>query len=223
MAFFDAPHAVYLMRHGETPWNREQRYQGSSDVPLSDEGRAQARRLALRMRAARPVRVLSSPLVRAHETAKIVMAENASSAQIELRDGLCEYSFGAWEGLTVDEIKSRDGDLLRRWWAAPFSERPDGAETVESILSRTSAVADEIAAAAEPASSTFVFAHGVIIRALLSALLSIDQLSALWRMRSDNCSLTIVELWGEHRPFLRSLNDTIHMRVPEHLIAELPL
>lgn len=216
----ETPHRIYLMRHGETVWNKEQRYQGSSDVLLSEKGEAQAERLALRLSKIAPTRALTSPLIRAKRTAEIVMRANISSVPLDEREELREYSFGAWEGMTIDEIKRSDGEMLRRWWSAPFTVRPDGAEDPAAIKARTRKIAEELRDTGRDGEISFVFAHGVIVRAVIAALLGIDDLATLWRMRADNCSVTIVELWGR-RPLLLTLNDTTHMRVDEGIIPAL--
>lgn len=196
------------MRHGETVWNREIRYQGSSDVPLSEVGEAQAMQLAARMSRIEVDRVFTSPLTRARRTAELVAGRSVSRPVVTDMPELREYAFGVWEGRTVDEIRATDGEKLSRWWRAPFTVMPEGAEEPALCFSRARRAADVLA----EGGTSFLVAHGVIIRVLLGALLSIGDLSILWRMRIDNCSVTLVEMWNG-RPWLSALNDTTHARV----------
>lgn len=207
------------MRHGETQWNVDLRYQGSTDIPLTDEGVRQADLLARRMSTIRASAILSSPLVRARVTADAVAARQTDGARVELRDGLCEYHFGEWEGKSVRELASEPGSLARKWWDAPFSFVPPGAEPRASVIDRTSKIAREAASGAH-GSSVFIVAHGVIVRLLLSSLLGIDDLRVLWRFRSNNCSVSVVEI-SHGRPWLLALNDSAHLSVPIDAISSL--
>ncbi|HWH04956.1 MAG TPA: histidine phosphatase family protein, partial [Gaiellaceae bacterium] len=104
---------IVLARHGETDWNREQRFQGHADRPLNELGREQARELAERLRNDRIDAVYSSPLVRALETAETVAA--ALGLPVETREALREVDVGSWEGLSRDEIEERHPEDFARW------------------------------------------------------------------------------------------------------------
>lgn len=211
---------IFLMRHGVTEWNKSFRYQGSSDVPLSDEGRGQAAMLGLRMSCVEPAKVFSSPLVRAYETARIVMGENERDVPIEKMDDLREISFGAWEGKTVSEVLEEDGETLEAWRSSPFGVTPKGGEPIEEVAKRSRRMADFLRKTCVPGEAAFVFGHGAILRSLLAAMLDIGDIGVLWRMRLDNCSVTVVDLWGE-RPSLYTLNDTNHIRLGREMAARL--
>ena len=216
-----ASHRIFLIRHGVTDWNRSFRYQGTSDVGLNDEGLEQARLLGLRLASVRPTRVVASPLKRACRTAEIIMAQNESRAPVERIDDIREISFGFWEGLTITEVEDLDGETVRIWRTAPFSVAPRGGEPLDEVLVRSARVADDLHAAGGPGDVTFVVAHGAILRALLGVLIRAEDMNLLWRMRFDNCCVTIVDLWGR-RPSLLLLNDTQHLRMrDDRLIADL--
>ena len=99
------PTTIVLVRHGETDWNRERRFQGHADTPLNDVGRHQALELAEALRDEGLKAVYTSPLRRASETARIV-ADVLGLVARELA-ALCEIDVGDWQGLTVDEIRTR--------------------------------------------------------------------------------------------------------------------
>lgn len=200
----------YLIRHGETDWNREFRYQGSSDIPLNRQGLEQARMLGVRMSGITPARVLTSPLKRASETARVIMEYNESGAGSELVSELREISFGIWEGLTVPEIKEIDGSTFECWKKAPFSCSPQGGETLDEILERSRRVADSLRES--PPGNVFVVAHGGVLRAVIAAMMGFSEVDLLWRMRFDNCSVSVIDLWGNY-PSLLLTNDTHHLRL----------
>ncbi|MDL2264023.1 histidine phosphatase family protein [Synergistaceae bacterium OttesenSCG-928-I11] len=211
-------HRIFLMRHGETEWNRNFRYQGCSDVPLSEVGESQARRLAVRMSRIAPTRVFASPLSRAYRTAEILMEGNRSDVAIEPCEELREVSFGFWEGKTVDEVRALDGGTLDRWRSVPFSATPRDGESMASIMARSDRMADRVRSEGRAGDVTFVVAHGAILRSFLGSLMRIDDLNVLWRMRMDNCSVTVLDLWGS-RPSLLALNDTHHLHVADDEIV----
>ena len=209
---------IYLVRHGITDWNAKFRYQGSSDIPLNAEGIKQAERTALRFSGFRPERIISSPLDRAFTTASVLAEKCKWTADIEVRDALREISFGKWEGLTVSEIRREFGDNYALWAKDPFSFFPDGGEPQTSVLSRARDISEELR---NVEASSVVVAHGGILRALLACLIDSKDPGAFWRMRLDNCSISLVRVWKERPPYLMSLNDTHHLKVDESMIGML--
>jgi uncharacterized phosphatase len=147
---------LFFVRHGETDWNRQQRFQGSQDIPLNDEGRAQARRLAAAWD--RPVdAVVSSPLSRARETAEILaVALGLPIHHFDRR--LLERSFGHGEGLTIAE-------RLSRW---PDGKVP-GLEPPVSLKGRALAFLHE-AIVEFPGRRLVAVSHGGLINAVLSVI-----------------------------------------------------
>jgi alpha-ribazole phosphatase/probable phosphoglycerate mutase len=210
-------HRIFFVRHGETDWNREFRYQGSSDVGLNDEGLEQARRAGVRLSKIIPSRVYSSPLKRALRTAEIILENNSADVQVELCGDLREISFGSWEGLTSEEIHERDAKAFAAWREAPFSAVPTGGESFESVAERSRRVAERVKASGHPGENTFVVAHGAVLRALIASFMNAADIDLLWRLRFDNCSISVLDMWGS-RPSLLLLNDTHHTRLrPEDI------
>jgi broad specificity phosphatase PhoE len=167
---------ILLARHGETDWNREQRWQGQSDTPLNDTGRAQAGALADAL-ADEPIdAVYSSDLIRAHETARLV-ADRRGLDVIAIGD-LRERSFGSVEGMTTDEIQARYPGLELPW--------SDG-ETREAMAERVLGALHRIADA-HPDAHVLVVSHGGPLRAVLTHC-GIDGVA-----RIENCHVVRVEL-----------------------------
>jgi probable phosphoglycerate mutase len=162
---------LYLARHGETEWNRIGRWQGATDIPLSDTGRAQARALAERLRGRGITRVHASQLSRALETAHIVAAQLGLPAP-EVDARLCERGYGVFEGLTREECAARFPDA----WARYLADRrviPPEAEPQHEVVTRITAAMFAIAAAAgadrTANETTLVISHGGTIRTFVHA------------------------------------------------------
>jgi alpha-ribazole phosphatase/probable phosphoglycerate mutase len=213
-------HRIFFIRHGETDWNKSFRYQGCSDVELNASGLEQARRLGLRLARTVPTRIVSSPLRRALRTAEVIMELNAGGVPVGTSADLREISFGLWEGLTVSEVSERYPDVYGKWRSAPFSVTPDGGESMGEIMARSRRAADVITKDGGPGDTTFIVAHGAILRGLLAAMMNVSDIGLLWRMRLDNCSVTVLDFWGS-RPFLLTLNDTHHTRMCDRDIENL--
>lgn len=159
--------ALTLIRHGETDWNRDRLIQGSTDIPLNDNGRAQARATAAvlreRLDGGAPVSIVSSDLSRAHETAEIIAAELGIAAP-RTYAGLRERSYGEAEGVGIDEFRERWGD----WHSAevPGAEPwPELRERGITALGR--AVRDHRRATAPAAAHLIVVTHGALIREII--------------------------------------------------------
>lgn len=152
---------IVLVRHGETDWNREHRFQGHADPPLNEVGRAQALELAATLAAESFTRIYSSPLVRAWETAEILAASRGIA--VEPHDALKEVDVGSWSGMTVSEVESRFPDGHRRW-VESRSGWEDG-ETFEELGRRV--VSGILALAAQDdGAALLAVTHGGPIRTL---------------------------------------------------------
>lgn len=160
---------ILLARHGESDWNRDRRWQGHADRPLTNLGREQARALADRLAAAELDAVYSSDLERARETAAIV-AEPHQLPVKELPD-LREVDVGSWSGLTRAEAEERFPNAFRRW--AEGGEGWDDGETYEQLSERVVGAVLAIAAR-HPRERVLLVAHGGSIRAVHAAALGVD-------------------------------------------------
>jgi broad specificity phosphatase PhoE len=195
---------LLLARHGESTWNAERRFQGSTDIPLSARGRAQAQALA---RGLRPYRVRAayvSPYRRARETAELALA--GTGVPVVVLEELRELSLGRWEGCTVDEIRAQDGDPYVAWLRTPHDCPPPDSEPLPMVSDRVRAAVERIAAAHPNGDDVLVVSHGGVISVYACHLLGCS-FNSLWRLRVDNASLTVVR-----PPRLVSLNETGHLR-----------
>ncbi|MDO4785656.1 MAG: histidine phosphatase family protein [Fretibacterium sp.] len=197
---------IVLVRHGMTDWNRDYRFQGRTDVPLNDEGRAQAARLAARL-ASWPMEVVySSPLQRALGTAQ-ALAEPHDRTPVTL-DGLAEVNFGAWEGCSVLGLKKTRPDAFGMWMRDPFFNMPPGAEDWTSIRGRVASAVERILEG--PQERIAIVSHGGIVRVLYAVLVGLDP-HTVWRLRVHNCSVSGVEIREDGASLVFS-NDDLHLR-----------
>ena len=152
---------IFLVRHGETEWNRARRYQGWSDSPLTARGIAQAEAIGHRLRAiseASGAEIVASPIGRARRTAEIIAACLEHTAPLRFDERLREISLGTWDGLARAEVKSRMGAAFVEFeW---YFRTPDG-ESYEGFAERIAAWLAEIGDG-----PVIAVCHGVVTRVL---------------------------------------------------------
>lgn len=169
---------LVLVRHGETAWNREGRFQGHTDIALSDVGRAQARALRTRLEAAHAylfddaqTAILTSDLRRAHETAEI--AFSAPGRTLHVRRDLREFCYGVFEGLTRREIDERYPGVMAAWLTGDRTFAVDGGESRDAVHTRVHAAVRGFLDQA-PQRHVVIVAHGGVLRQLLAACFDAD-------------------------------------------------
>jgi phosphoserine phosphatase len=140
----EAPTRLFLVRHGETGWNVEGRYQGQADPALNDRGLRQARTLAHRLRSSGLEVLYTSPLLRASATANIVSELLAVPVRVDAR--LMEINLGRWEGRLATDIEREDPSLFHRWHTEPWAVLPPGGESLLQVQERVYAAVGEILA-----------------------------------------------------------------------------
>lgn len=163
---------IYLLRHGETVWNRAGRFQGQGDAPLTAEGVAQARAMGRRLAQEEPAgaRLISSPLYRAWQSAVLVAeALSLDPHTIEFEPRLMELGFGDWEGLTREEVKARALDDWRARKADVWNHVPPGGESLAELEAR----AEDWLTAHRDGETLIVLSHGLTSRVLRGLYLGI--------------------------------------------------
>jgi broad specificity phosphatase PhoE len=202
------PRRLVLVRHGVTEWNREGRWQGRLDPPLSDSGHHEAWLVATRIAAdpdLRPARILASTLSRATETAAAIGA--ALGITVEPEPRLVEIGAGEWEGRTHAELEATDGDRYRTW-RTTAGYGPPGGEPLTDAAERVRTLLAEVGTSA--AWPVLLVSHGGILRYLARELLDLDAERAE-ALDIDNASISsaIREHTGKWR--LERWNDTLHL------------
>lgn len=165
---------LYFIRHGETDWNRESRYQGQRDIPLNDTGRAQARRHGNFLKALTPsiagFDFVASPLQRAIETMRLIRAElGLDPDDFRIAPEIAELSYGHWEGELAAELPAKDPAGVAAKSADPYGWRPRDGESYHDLEVRTSRWLSGLTA------NTIAVSHGGVSRVARGALLGIDR------------------------------------------------
>lgn len=149
-----------LVRHGQTDWNLEGRYQGQSDVPLNQNGHEQAKSLIETLRGRNFSAIYTSDLSRARDTAEPIA--KALNLPLRVEPRLREINQGEWEGVLVEDIKARYAELWSQRTIDPASVRPPGGETVSEVAERVFAAFNDIARQF-PTGDVLVVSHGLSI------------------------------------------------------------
>jgi probable phosphoglycerate mutase len=198
---------LFLVRHGATARTAEDRFSGDVGVDLSEEGRAQVRALAERLRP-RPIdAVYASPLSRTRETAEILAAGRALT--VATRDGLREIHHGHWEGLSRREVEEQFPEEYSAWEQDPFNSAPEGGEPGVSVLARALPVVREIVVA-HPGQTVLVVSHKATIRLLLASFLGFDLRGYRDRLDQAPACLNVIEFKDAVRARLMLFNDVSH-------------
>ncbi|MBQ9633549.1 MAG: histidine phosphatase family protein [Schwartzia sp.] len=197
---------LILVRHGQTEWNAGGRYQGQSNVALSDTGRKQARFLAERFPVRQLDAIYTSDLDRAKETAECVGKRLGLTVCPE--KAFRELSFGDWEGLTYQEISSRWPEEAEKLFTAPDELVIPHGETFRDLQKRA---LDKIYSLYERHidQTVAVFAHGAINKTILAGLMHIP-LHYLWSLRQDNTAVNILRL-DDGYVMVELINSTSHL------------
>ena len=195
-----------LLRHGQTPMSVQKRYAGRADAPLTDAGVQQAAAAAKRLAAAGIAVIVTSPLLRAVQTAQEVAA--VTGAAVVTDDGFRETDFGAWEGLTFAEVRERWPAELAAWLADP-AVAPPGGESFTEVSARVTAALHRVLAARE-GQTVLIVSHVTPIKTLVAAALLAPP-AALYRMHLDLAALSEIDWYADGPAVLRSFNDTAHL------------
>lgn len=204
---------IYLIRHGETDFNRDGRVQGDSDSTLSDLGKEQARRIGIRLKNAGIDVAISSPLLRARDTCRLAFD---GSLEHVTHEDLREIHLGEWEGRLVTELRKSCPDEVELWYNKPSEVRIAGGESVRKFRNR---VTREMGAVRKKYGDRkiAVFTHGGVICAYLTRLLGM-KLDDIWRFKIRNGSVTRI-VFLEDRPRIDLLGDIHHL---EGALSEFP-
>lgn len=197
---------ILLIRHGQTEWNRVERFRGQMDVPLNETGRHQAEALARRLAGWPIAAVYAGPLGRARDTARPIA--DAHALPVRILDGFLDINYGEWAGLAPQEVAERDPEMARLWRSSPHLVKPAGGESLDDIRTRALASLQQVLAA-HPQDTIVMVGHQVVNKVLLCAVIGLDN-AHFWRVRQDNACLNVLE----HRDGayeIVTLNDTCHL------------
>ena len=183
--------ALYFVRHGETDWNREKRFQSITDVPLNARGLAQAQCCAAELgrRGVEIAELRCSPLQRAVATARII--GDALGVQAVVDPRITEMTFGEWEGQHESELAARFGEEFRDWRESHYTTAPPGGDCLKDVAGRvTSALADISEAAIS--GNAMIVAHQAIMMAMKAALTGDYSVESAFSYKQNNDE---VDVW----------------------------
>jgi broad specificity phosphatase PhoE len=198
---------IILVRHGQTPWNKDKIFRGSRDIPLNDTGREEARLAGEWLKGETIHAAYCSPLSRARDTGEAIARHHG--LPVADLPGLTDLKYGDWEGLPLTEVKVKHADLYRRWETAPHTVRFPNGETLDEVKVRA---LDAVAAVVQrhPEQTVLLAAHRAVNKVLIAALIGLDN-SNFWRIGQDttaiNCFNVVNGTWH-----IMLLNDTCHLR-----------
>jgi broad specificity phosphatase PhoE len=199
------PTRLFLLRHGETQANLEQRYQGQGESHLSELGIEESGALSNFLAKEDFCAIYSSTLSRSYETAKMI----AKPHELEVTKiaGLIERDYGIWENMKFDEIRAKYPSLYGSWLIDPGKTLIPDAETLEEMQKRGVTTIESLIE--KHNGKTFcVVGHGGINRGVLFHYMHID-LNNFWRIRQDNTCINIIEIGNA--PIVTLLNSTAHL------------
>jgi len=198
---------IILVRHGQTPWNKDKIFRGSRDIPLNDTGREEAR-LAGEWLKGEPLHAAyCSPLSRARDTGEAIARHHG--LKVSDLPGLTDLYYGDWEGMLLTEVKVTYADLYRQWKTAPHTVRFPHGETLDEVKGRALAAVAEVVKR-HPDQTVLLAAHRAVNKVLIAACIGLDN-SHFWRIGQDTTAVNRFDyvngVWQ-----IMLLNDTCHLR-----------
>jgi broad specificity phosphatase PhoE len=198
---------IIFVRHGETEWNRLNKFRGRADMPLNETGKEQARKVAARLARSEVNAIFASPLARTMDTARAI-GERVVRTPIPHAD-LLDLNYGAWEGKTPEEVERTDGKRWREWLTHPDRVMIPQGETLKALRERAFRALNELLPSQDERPVILV-SHDIVGRILVCAVLDLPN-DAIWRVAQDNVGITIFEK-SDKRWLMRAMNDTAHLQ-----------
>jgi len=200
--------SIYLVRHGQTAWNKEEIFRGRTDIPLDENGLKQAELAGEYLKEVEIHAIYSSPLSRAWQTAqKIAQFHNLNVQPLE---GIIDMSFGRWEGHAHQEIKEIDRETYRQWREEPHLVRLPGGESLNDVRIRSMAALEEVIRN-HPEKTLVLVSHRVINKVLLCAILGLDN-SHFWQITQDPTAINLIQ-YRNGKYILSLVNEICHLKL----------
>ena len=202
---------IFLIRHGETDWNKEGRFQGQIDIPLNKNGKDQAKKTYEYLKEINFNKAFSSSMKRPYETAQIILQKNQDLKILKL-DSIAEISHGLWEGKLESEIKKEWPNLLKDWHNKPEDVTMPEGESIKDVSERSIKAFKDICLTQEDNDITLLVAHDAVNKTLICNLLGID-CSKIWMIKQGNGGITIIDVFNDPKKdnVISALNITTHL------------
>jgi len=198
---------TYLVRHGQTAWNKEEIFRGRTDVPLNETGLREAQLAGEYFREMEIHAIYSSPLLRAWETAQKI----AGVQRLEVRSlqGIIDMCFGEWEGQSLKDVQEKDGQRFQQWKNEPHLVKIPGGETLDEVRDRAMAVLEKTIKSHSGKTLLFV-SHRVVNKVILCSILGLDN-SHFWQIGQDSTAINLIQ-HREGKYVLSLLNEACHLK-----------
>jgi broad specificity phosphatase PhoE len=197
---------IYLVRHGESVGNREDRFRGRHDFPLNENGIRQARALYQELSSVRFDAIYSSPLKRAFTTAEILANKRPV---LKIDNGFTNISLGDWENRKKSEIREGYPDLWKLWTTEPEKLNFPGMETLAQVSERSYKSLQKLIKS-HPKGIIAIVSHRAVIKPLIAAVLNIPE-PYFWKVHMDTAAYSILEYRKERGFTLTGLNFNKHL------------
>jgi len=198
---------IILVRHGQTPWNKDKIFRGSKDIPLNDTGREEARLAGEWLKGETIHAAYCSPLSRARDTGEAIAGHHG--LQVLDLPGLTDICYGDWESVPLSEVKVRYAELYRQWETAPHTVRFPNGETLDEVKERTLKAVAEVVQR-HPGQNILLAAHRAVNKVLIAAFIGLDN-SHFWRIGQDTTAINRFKQVGDTWHIML-INDTCHLR-----------
>jgi broad specificity phosphatase PhoE len=199
---------IYLVRHGETEWNRVRRFQGRSNLPLNPAGRKQVRALAEALKNKPLTAIYTSPLIRALETARLIRVFHPSTPIFEEK-GLIEMDLGEFDGMKAQDWAEQYPDFRKAWNENPASVKIPGGESLEDVQDRAKETLERITRIYPSNSTILISSHNFVNLTILCDLLKIP-LNRFRELRQENAAFNVICKKG-NRLYVELVNERSHL------------
>jgi len=199
--------SIYLVRHGQTAWNKEEIFRGRTDIPLDEIGLKQAELAGQYFKGMEIHAIFSSPLSRAWQTAeKIAEFHNL---KVQPLQGIVDMSFGNWEGHPHQEIRQNDSKTYRQWVETPHLVRLPGGEGLDDVRVRAMASLEEVIQR-HPVKTLVLVSHRVVNKVIICGILGLDN-SHFWQITQDPTAINLIQ-YKNGKYILSLMNETCHLK-----------
>jgi len=200
---------IYLVRHGETEWNRARRFQGRSNLPLNQEGRKQVKALALALKNKPLTAIYTSPLIRTLETARLIKVFHPSIPIFEEK-GLIEMDLGEFDGMKAQDWAEQYPDFRKAWNENPASVKMPGGESLKEVQVRAKDTLERITRIYPPDTTILISSHNFVNLTILCDLLEIP-LHRFRELRQENAAFNVICKKG-NRLYAELVNERSHLK-----------
>ncbi len=199
--------SIYLVRHGQTAWNKEEIFRGRTDVPLNETGLRQAELAGEYFKEMEIHAIYSSPLSRALETAQKIAQSH--DIKVQPLQGILDMSFGRWEGQSHLDIQKNDREIYRQWREEPHLVRLPSGESLDDVRVRAMAALEEVIRN-HPGKTLILVSHRVVNKVLICGILGLDN-SHFWQITQDTTAINLIK-YKEGQYILSLMNETCHLK-----------